>query len=148
LHESVLQRAVRQAVRDLGIKKPVNFHTFRHAFATHLLEKGYDIRTIQEVVGHSDVKTTMIYTHLLNRTGGRGDPKPRGQPVTSVPGPAGRPDVRLQFSQPNRGTVSHPGVSQDDEGSEDALVARAESERIRAAFPAAFALKIGRSNTC
>jgi integron integrase len=67
-----IQRAVAQAIRDVAIKKPVSCHTFRHSFATHLLEEGYDIRTIQELLGHRDVKTTMIYTHVLNRAGGRG----------------------------------------------------------------------------
>jgi integron integrase len=66
-----IQRAVLQAVRDVAIKKPVTCHTFRHSFATHLLEDGYDIRTIQELLGHRDLKTTMIYTHVLNRAGGR-----------------------------------------------------------------------------
>ncbi|MER3447455.1 MAG: integron integrase, partial [Candidatus Dadabacteria bacterium] len=69
LHETSLQRAVRAAAKRAGINKRVSCHTFRHSFATHLLQNGYDIRTVQELLGHKDVKTTMVYTHVLNRGG-------------------------------------------------------------------------------
>lgn len=71
LHVTVIQRAVAEACRQAGLMKRATCHTFRHSFATHLIEDGYDIRTVQELLGHTDVRTTMIYTHVLNR-GGRG----------------------------------------------------------------------------
>jgi site-specific recombinase XerD len=71
MYEQTFQRAVKRAVEAAKLTKRVTSHTFRHSFATHLLESGYDIRTVQELLGHNDVSTTMIFLHVLNR-GGRG----------------------------------------------------------------------------
>jgi len=96
--ESIVQRAVRRAVAAAGLVKRVSSHTFRHSFATHLLESGYDIRTIQELLGHKDVKTTMIYTHVLNQ-----GPKGVRSPMDEVPvGPY--PDQPNTPPDPTHGT--------------------------------------------
>lgn len=81
------QKAFKEARIKAGIFKPAGCHTLRHSFATHLLEEGYDIRTVQELLGHNDVSTTMIYTHVLNR-GGRGVQSPLDR-LTSIAHPLG-----------------------------------------------------------
>jgi integron integrase len=106
LHETAVQRAVHKAVLELGISRRVSCHTFRHSFATHLLEEGYDIRTIQELLGHQDVKTTMIYTHVLKR-GGRGVRSPADL-LWSERGVAAPPNLIQLTPQPNFPSPSLP----------------------------------------
>lgn len=86
LNEKAFQRAFKRAVREAGLVKPASSHTLRHSFATHLLENGYDIRTVQELLGHQDVRTTQIYTHVLNR-GGHGVRSPLDQGLLPRPLP-------------------------------------------------------------
>jgi len=106
-HESAIQRAVKHAVARAGLAKPAGCHTFRHSFATHLLEDGYDIRTVQELLGHRDVRTTMVYTHVLNR-GGRGVVSPVDRLVGTGSFPAGLGRDSLQPISAKRSVTDSP----------------------------------------
>jgi integron integrase len=115
LHETVVQRAVKQAVRDVGISRAASCHTFRHSFATHLIQDGYDIRTVQELLGHKDVKTTMIYTHVLNR-GGLGVRSPADTLWRAIP--RAFADPRQLHPQPNSIRAEIPTSHQLEAGEE------------------------------
>ncbi len=107
-HESAIQRVIKEAVRRSGVAKPATCHTFRHSFATHLLEDGYDIRTVQELLGHKDVTTTMIYPHVLNR-----GPAAVRSPADRLPVPTPPPaEIGRRIPQPISAASPAPGARQ------------------------------------
>ncbi len=113
VYDDVLPRAIGQAARAAGIAKPVGSHTLRHSFATHLLTGGYDIRTVQELLGHADVSRTMVYTHVLNK-GGKGvlSPLDRIEQPQSQYHPAGKQNgrSRARFIQAPAAPTRYPGA--------------------------------------
>ncbi len=116
LHESVVQKAVREAAKQSGIPKRITTHTFRHSFATQLLRNGYDLRTVQELLGHEDVRTTMIYTHVLNR-GGLGVRSPLDS-LTAFRSPTSYAD-RERFVRSDREVRGPRSAGQEGTGSKE-----------------------------